>query len=78
MDITYSMQCPICDTRVRTFQSKDGYCSLAKVTPHQLLEQVRELEGDEYVSRYGAGMHDSCPGCQAWIQVQVTPRRRDG
>ena len=34
--INFEMECPICKTKVDGFQSKDGSCSLHKISPFEV------------------------------------------
>lgn len=54
-----AVRCPLCG-QVIDWQSKDGECTMDRVTVHDLMESVSDL------TFYG-----DCPECQVWVEVSV-------
>lgn len=68
-DVLYEADCPFCGHELRGWQSKDGECDLAKLTPKQLAEQANP--GIEYGE---VTFYTSCDECGTWVDVRMIRR----
>ncbi len=59
---TTAVRCPLCGNQLG-WQSKDGGCSLAKLTPLDLMR-------DNNSARFYA----NCDGCSIWVEVSMSRR----
>lgn len=62
-DITGTLPCQHCGQDVSGFQSKDGPCVLASLTPEQLFEEAGS----------GARFYTSCRACGYWNEWTFAP-----
>lgn len=61
-DIKYEAPCPMCGARLAGWQSKDGGCSLAVLTP-------AELKADAGPGRIQ--FYTSCHRCGTWVDITL-------
>ncbi len=64
-DIQHTMPCPLCGSKLTGFQSKDGYCSLQRLTPVELAAQA------DPGLHYGVEFYTSCGNCRTWVEVKL-------
>ena len=74
--IKYEAPCPICGTTLGTWQSKDGSCALAKLTPADLVANAREEQGLSAEATVTANFYEDCPECRTWVETRVEVRNR--
>lgn len=70
-DIKYTAPCPICGKTLDGFQSKDGRCCLAKLTPGQLWQQSEAPTMAEPYAR--VTFYTSCKDCGTWVDITLSP-----
>lgn len=66
-DIKYEAPCPICGKALTGWQSKDGDCTLSKLTPAELVAEAREFKAPDS----SVDFYTSCNQCRTRIRVRV-------
>ena len=54
-----ALSCPLCGSRI-DWQSKDGPCTLERLTIHELMQGANSPE-----------VYGSCNECRIWVEVHV-------